>query len=470
MNHGHRFLFLDDEHITRLGNLRRVVNPPTPHPENPVFRGDRAWEKFGVSQMGTVLFDEKENLYKFWYLPLMGCGPTRPLTIDGLTFTQSRTFVAYATSKDGVHWDKPSLGQVEFEGSKENNLLKIGKLNPEGISVLYEPDKGYKAFYWEHGNLHTHPDGRVLWSEGEGDGMWVSFSPDGIHWTNYENNPVGPYPSDTGHYVVRDPSTGNYMAYGRFGFMRNMALMTSEDFYRWTRPELIFEPDDLEEAGPAPATQFYGMSVDIYEGLYLGGLWIYREGTDGKIDTQLAVSRDGVHWNRVADRQVFLPLEPEGSWGSGMIRSTARYITRGDKIYIYYGVIDGPHGGPNFPAGTITRKYPSAISLGILRRDGFVSLDAGTEEGTLLTKPIWLAGRPLHLNVDVRSAGSASVSVCHWNGQFPLQGFEKSIPITTDATDTVVRWSAESLEKLSGQCVRLKIQLRNAKLFSFWFD
>jgi len=72
--------------------------------------------------------------------------------------------------------------------------------------------------------------------------------------------------------------------------------------------------------------------------------------------------------------------------------------------------------------------------------------------------------------VDVQEEGSASVSVCHWNGQFALPGFESSTPITTDATDTAVTWPEQKLAALTGQCVRLRIQLRNAKLFSFWFD
>lgn len=32
----------------------------------------------------------------------------------------------------------------------------------------------------------TREDGLVLWASGGTDGMWVAFSPDGIHWTNYE--------------------------------------------------------------------------------------------------------------------------------------------------------------------------------------------------------------------------------------------------------------------------------------------
>jgi hypothetical protein len=29
--------------------------------------------------------------------------------------------MCYAVSEDGLHWEKPNLGLVEYNGSKENN-------------------------------------------------------------------------------------------------------------------------------------------------------------------------------------------------------------------------------------------------------------------------------------------------------------------------------------------------------------
>ena len=33
------------------------------------------------------------------------------------------SFFCYAESDDGVHWRRPELGLVEFQGSKKNNIL-----------------------------------------------------------------------------------------------------------------------------------------------------------------------------------------------------------------------------------------------------------------------------------------------------------------------------------------------------------
>ena len=42
-----------------------------------------------------------------------------------------------ATSKDGVHWEKPNLGKVEYKGSRDNNILPPGS----GIPTLLDPNE-----------------------------------------------------------------------------------------------------------------------------------------------------------------------------------------------------------------------------------------------------------------------------------------------------------------------------------------
>ena len=225
--------------------------------------------------------------------------------------------------------------------------------------------------------------------------MWISFSPDGIHWTNYEGNPVIPLGSDTTQSLVWDPKLQKYVVFGRFGAGgRKVARAESDDCVHFSEPKLVFECDEMDEEG----TQFYSMPVNLYEGLYLGMAWIYREGVDGTIDTSLATSRDGIKWHRVLDRQTFLSLGEPGSWEDGMVRISQNFITLADQIYFYYGGVNGPHTGRKFKQ--VERKRKSMLGLATLRRDGFVSLDAGEEEGHMLTKPLVIDGRELHLNVD----------------------------------------------------------------------
>ena len=143
---------------------------------------------------------------------------------------------------------------------------------------------------------------------------------------------------------------------------------------------------------------------------------------DGCIDTELAVSRDGVNWQRVGDRDrnKFLTLGEKGTWQDSMVRSAAKYIVRDDKIYIYHGGVNGPHGGPNFPANTIVRTHTPAVGLATLRRDGFVSLDADDQGGTLVTRPMNVTAPTLHLNANTRN-GFIDIHLPDSAGQAPLR-------------------------------------------------
>ena len=57
-----------------------------------------------------------------------GCGispgPSPRRNIDRTRSRRDRP-IAYAESSDGIHWDKPNLGLVEFCGNKDNNLVTI---------------------------------------------------------------------------------------------------------------------------------------------------------------------------------------------------------------------------------------------------------------------------------------------------------------------------------------------------------
>lgn len=477
---GIRQLFLDDFGIEKIEGLRRVVNQPSRHPGNPVVQGEHPWEKANTSLYGTVLYDEEMGRFRMWYLCSPGPPPSGRKWVEagGFRRVTNVTLLAYATSADGVHWEKPVLNQLSFEGSKENNLVDIGIDNPEGVSILFDPQdpnpaRRYKAFFWDR--RYAPPDDATgvdekaaqvpkeptgLSAAQAAGGIWVAFSPDGLTWKTH--GPVLPQGSDTTQAVVYDAGRRKYVGFGRFGFGRNVARTESADFLHWSEPKLVLTCD----AQDGPAAQIYGMPTDIYEGLYVGMFWIYREGTDGKIDTQLAVSRDGVRWHRVADRQTFLPNGPEGSRDDGMSRAVGRFIVRRDTIYLYYSMVNGPHRGPKFP--NPVRKFPTAIGLVTLRRDGFVSLEADETQGYVLTKPFVLPDGALHVNVDAK-AGALRVTACDEAGN-PLRGFQASEPITKDAANAAVKWNRITLKSLRGKAVRLRFVFQHAKLLSYWFE
>ncbi|MBP87328.1 MAG: hypothetical protein CMJ64_11495 [Planctomycetaceae bacterium] len=459
---GVRQLFLDDVGIEQIDRLRRVVNKPTRHAENPLLSPDTHWER-GCQVYGTAYYDEAAGLFKLWYLTGPKDRGLKPLELDGYERAPHTTMAAYAKSKDGVHWVKPKLGILPYDGDKQNNLLGIGKHNCEGISVLHEPHdpdpaRRWKAVYWDHGSGGWEVrNGGPFCKAGPEDGWHASFSPDGIHWKKYTNNPVIPKYCDTNQNVLYDPRIKKYVGFSRFGFGRRLARSESDDFMHWSEPQLVLQCDEAD----GPATQIYGAGVDLYEGVYLAMIWIYRAGGDGKIDTQLATSRDGIHWTRVGDRATWLELGDEDSWEGGMARSVERIITRGGQLYIYYCGVHGAHTGPKIK--NVVRKHPVQIGLLNQRRDGFVSLDAGDEEGTLTTKPFKLPRRKLFLNTDATD-GKVSVAVLDRSGK----QLAKSRVITGDELSARAM-SPGGLAKV-GDTVRLKFVARNAKIYSYWFE
>ena len=105
------------------------------------------------------------------------------------------------------------------------------------------------------------------------------------------------------------------------------------------------------------------------------------------------------------------------------------------------------------------------LGLATLRRDGFVSLDAGETEGRMLTKSLTLDGKELRLNADA-SQGYVTVSVTDDIGT-PLDGYT-SRRIVGDQLDASVEFP-QPFEALRDKEIRLQFQLRNASLYSYWF-
>ncbi|MEE2658636.1 MAG: hypothetical protein VX733_09050 [Candidatus Latescibacterota bacterium] len=464
-----RELFLRLDRVTRMQGLVRRVHEPQRSPDNPVLVGDSPWEKL-ASLYGTVLYEPHggpsgRDRFRMWYLT----GPYADgwIQVRGRKALGNITLLGYATSEDGVHWIKPTLNQLDVQGSVANNLIDIGRTNCEGIAVLRDPEdpdayRRYKALYWEHGGVDSFREykGRTIWGEGEEDGVWLSYSEDGIVWRDCGANPVISRGSDTTQSLVRDPRTGNYVAFGRFGVGgRVVGRSESEDALHFSAPELVLAPDEFDEEG----TQFYGMPLDIYEGIYLGMLWVYREGVDGCIETALATSRDGMTWERTLDRQSFLRLGPEGSWEDGMVRVSQCFLTVGDQIYLYYGGVQGAHTGRKFDS--VERHHQPAIGLATIRRDGFVSVEAGEVQGELLTHPCDLSGA-LHVNASTRPGGWVEAEVTDDRGLL-LESW-RSARFTGNATAVQLEFAGD-LDDLADRDLRLRFRLYRANLFSYWW-
>ena len=440
---GQSQLLVDDHVVDEMRGLTRTLNQLIKYSGNPIVRATQPWER-RVSIYGTVMYDPEQELYRMWY---QGYGGT-PYT------------VCYATSKDGIIWEKPELGLVDFAGSRENNLVLDDACVFHVIKDSRDGDPGrlYKALFYEAHNPSVS----------------VAFSSDGVRWTKHEGNPLLTGTSDTHTLFGWDDSHGSYVAYVRPGLrdgtnIRVIGRSTSEDFLHWTEPQVVLAPDDKDP----PGLEFYGMPVFKYSGVYLGTLWAFHTHpeepfvrTVGTLDVQLAVSRDGVEWERVGNRAPFIPLGPSGSMDQAMVYTAKEPLVVGDELWFYYGASDSDHGLRRPNVAYDQRTF--SICLAKLRLDGFVSIDADSEGGTLVTKPLRCEGGPLLINAYARRGG-VSVAVLNEQG-VEREGYRKLQCALFDGDSLAhrVTWRESlSLDSLRGQTIRLKFYLRSAKLYSF---
>ena len=235
------------------------------------------------------------------------------------------------------------------------------------------------------------------------------------------------------------------------------------------------------------------MGVFRYEGLYIGTVMIYyptgvrlyrNKNTDGFHHVQLVMSRDLKKWKRLGERKPF--IEPSriddgllGVWDRMRLGVTNHPVIRGDELFFYYTgdkmrveeYAYNPDGTQRNPS-TLTLEEKAdmdegrcAICLAVLRRDGFVSLDAGNEVGSVLTKPFRLNGHEAYINVDAHG-GELHIEVLNNAGRIVAV----SEVISGDLLRGKVIWGNGDLSSLEGEMVRFRFKLQNGSLYSYWFD
>ena len=439
-------LFLDDGFlIERDEGIRYVINRPTKHADNPLIVPDRPWEQ-QVQLYGSVLWDADNATYRMWYT----CR-THRYGKDG------SVVVGYAVSRDGLKWDKPSLGILDYEGSTNTNLvLDPGPGGSGGVCVLDTPwdipEKRYKMLY------------KTI---EEGGGIKVAFSPDGLHWEKHPETVLGGV-FDTFNVALWDGE--RYVAYVRINQrprkrFRSLGRIESEDFIHWTKPTMVLGTDDQDPKD----SDLYTSAAFKYEEadrayFMFPSLFDWRT---GKLAPQLATSRDNLNWRRVSNREAVIPHGPPNSYESQEIMVGAPPVVKDDKVYVYYHGDNRPHwGGMGAPF-----EVKSGISLATDRLDGFVSVEAGDKPygGSVTTIPIQFTGSHLKVNADA-TWGEIRVEILDDTNQV-IEGFAADAcdPVRGDSVRHCVAWPNASVGDLVGETVKLRFHLTASRLYAFQF-
>ena len=479
---GRRYLFFDDREIEAREGLVRTVHSAEKHPGNPILKPEPAWE--GAMVPSTVLLDGEAGLYKMWYL-----------THAHVPEAESTYVSGYATSRDGLAWERPAIGAYEYDGTRQNNLCMVN--TPGGMGVIRDeretdPGRRFKTLFWRGGN-RAKADVERGWGKNEQRGFYLGTSPDGARWTLASEQPVFTGTGDTQSLFGWDENYGRYVSYVRPGRKvrdkegtvypprRVVGRSESEDCGSWSAPLDVVLPDADDPSG----AEHYYMPVHAYHGHYVGFVHVFVPSPDpfGPFWPELTHSRDGIRWRRLNHhgRQRLVHPGPADSFDSGMIRCARGLFERGDELWLYYGGWHEDHGVSRQHRHMRTprdeQRKAASIGLAKLRLDGFVSLDAaptghaghGNGDATLTTAPLVCESDSLTVNARVSAGGSLRVGVLAADGR-PLDGVaaDAAAPLSGDSTHHEVSWpSGASLERLRGERVKLRFRLRGAELFSY---
>ena len=446
-------LFIDD-YLIETCDLTRVTHAPEKLP-SPILAKSESWHLQPLFFL-KVIEDRQGRLLRMWY------NVKNPGRTPHVCF-------AYAESRDGVEWARPDLGLVSVGGSKNNNLIQapgghFGLFFIDDGPDLADPSRRYKMAYF-------------------GNGLCVAFSPDGLHFEPHQNNPVIPFavneipPYEPGYVNVIsdivdgcwDPLRGRYLLgckieqggypgkpkHHAAGWRRTVGMSVSHDFLSWSRPWQIVKPDP--ENG---IEEFYGFQPMVRGNLYLGFLRVLRDDLSaddgGPVQgigwTELMTSRDGEKWTRYQDKFLDRNLQP-GTWDHAMAW-VGDCVTVGDQEYVYYGGYAAGH-----------KVGDRQVGLAKLRKNGFVSRDAGAEVGFLRTRLVVLHGRSMTVNANVR--GEMRFRVLD-STNTPISGFDwtDAVPIRGDSVAHVARWKG-NLSQIQDKPVRIDFSLRNGEFYGF---
>lgn len=442
-----RELFVDEYLIDRMENAELRLHRPMPRGVAIVH--DKPWE--GNVCFYHTVFQDQDHC-KMYYRGAHYNEGTEKIT---------HQVVCYAESSDGIHWTKPELESVVFNGSRKNNIIwdGVGSHNfapMRDANPACREDERYKAL-----------------ASGEG-GLYAFRSSDSIHWSLLSDQPVitrGAF--DSQNLAFWDTTRGRYVDFHR-GFneeggerVRDIMTCTSADFIHWTEPLWLEYPGAPVEHLYTNQIMPYYRAPHIFMGFpkrFMPSRRVLEHRYTGVSDGVFMTSRDGLRFKRWGEAFIRPGLQRE-RWGNrnnmvawGILETASDLPGTPNELSIYS--IEGYYQGDSCQMRRFT-----------LRLDGFVSLQVPLRGGEVVTKPVVFAGRELVINYSTSAAGSVRVELQSAQGE-PIEGFTlaDAAEIYGDDIERIVTWrDGSDLSKWVGEPIRIRFVLKDADLYSFRF-
>jgi hypothetical protein len=373
--------------------------------------------------------------------------------------------LCYATSRDGLRWDKPDLGLVEFRGSRHNNIVDLPHpgFRP-ACAIVHEADdpdpaRRFKLAY------EAPIAGRA------GKFLCVAFSADGVRWTPSPHNPVGPFLEMAGiarwrglYYLTGQASLTSHRPVAA----RRLCTFVSADFERWSACSAMGFERSGDRTGPsadADAHQYEEVHLgaalwnrgNVLLGVY--GQWHGHPSGDRRLltmDLGLVLSHDGLHYYEPIPGFRLIPAreQPETPAGSHPALMQGQAIENiGERTWCWYAPWLGPNAAGVLAAwwerdrlGYLQPFHPTAaeaVSCPIQVLDGIAPLYANVSG----------LGPHSRLRIDVLDEGFG-----------PLPGYSglDGAMVTQGGLRVPVRWAGRSLAGALGR-VRLHVHFEGVR-------
>lgn len=439
--------------------------------------GERPWEAHGI-WVNTLMYDEGK--YRLW-----GIGQhDKPWDPQD---EKANRVACYLESDDCKTWRRPSLGQVEFDGSRDNNLVDMSPHGTVFKDPIAPPEERYKSMWvWHYDRkLFDSLKDRRPWSKAAVPpagkhvyAIMAAVSPDGLKWTNLPE-PISIETSDTHIICYYDKLLEKYVMYTRTreispiaeGFTktprsselgrRAIGRTESKNFREFPLSQTIIEttPD------MPPSDTYYTNGYTTVPGApdhHLMFPTIWHQATDSS-SFALFTSHDGRLWSKAPGSPV-LKTGDFGQWDGG-------------SIFNAPGLIELPDGGWAMPyTGYIyPHKYPRGawkygVGLAVWPKGRLMALVAD-ERGEFATAAVVAPGKKLFINAVTDRAGSILVEAMDVDGKtIPGRSFADAVPVIGDQFWTPVVWKNQTdLGVEAGRPVAFRFRMDHARLYGLEF-
>ncbi|MCC7086670.1 MAG: hypothetical protein IT427_16850 [Pirellulales bacterium] len=398
MRLGHRYQMLTGaSDLAAIEGIRFVPDRLVKQPDHPLVIMDKPWET-ELLYYKSLHFDASNAEFVLEY-ELAGGDRQR----DGERAALPAT-VCRAVSKDGLSWTKPSLGLVEYRGSRDNNLVPPDKefvpprMQGRVDTLLhnctrakfrpYDPrDDGpvnmqyvfvtsiKRSFVNQCSDPSSKPYCTGAWPmERRGD-TYLVLTQEPLLYSGTGMDLHHSTEQITLH--VEDRSTGALYYYFRPGapsypphdapydnmhmVRRCLGVVWTKDGVNWER-RLIAVPDENDAQGtqlysnslytsereadsarPAMALENHWSQAAVSEGQQAFCTFTIFDAKRNRLWPELVAMDDLLHWRRFDSRSKFIPNGPSGSYDYGLIKIATSYHHFGNEWWFPYQAINTLH-------------------------------------------------------------------------------------------------------------------------------